>query len=233
MLTDSALPTGTDRVAAALRLRPSEAAAADVVVNVQGDEPLVQPEAIDLAASILLTHKAAEMATLSAPLPAGALQDASKVKVVCGPSLRNPQALDGVEPWQHAPTAGVTCREALFFSRAPIGIPRDVLQKLLAGGVDGPSSAPVEPEPGAARLHVGMYAFRPAALQRFVELPVSRLEQLEQLEQLRALEAGMRILVGEVEHASFGVDTREDVLRIERMWREANAEERRTLRGGA
>ena len=61
-----------------------------------------------------------------------------------------------------------------------------------------------------SRLHLGVYGFRPAALQRFVALLPSPLEQIERLEQLRALQAGMRILVGEVEHAPPSVDTRAD-----------------------
>ena len=81
----------------------------------------------------------------------------------------------------------------------------------------------------AARLHVGLYAFRPDALQRFVGLPPSTLEGLEQLEQMRAIEAGMTILVGEVDHHSRGVDTHEDLLRLEELWKGASEEARRRL----
>ena len=69
----------------------------------------------------------------------------------------------------------------------------------------------------------------PGLLQRFVQLPPSRLEQLEQLEQLRALEAGMCIAVGEVGCASTGIDTPEDLWRLERRW-DAASEERRAAR---
>ncbi|EOD29869.1 hypothetical protein EMIHUDRAFT_230715 [Emiliania huxleyi CCMP1516] len=97
VMTDSALPSGTDRVAAALRLRADVAATADVVVNVQGDEPLVEPSAIDASARLLLSHPTADIATLSTPLPAALLLDPSKVKVVCGPPLHSEGLLPALE----------------------------------------------------------------------------------------------------------------------------------------
>ena len=129
VMTDSALPTGTDRVAAALQLRPDAAAAADVVVNVQGDEPLVQPAAIDLAAQLLLASPVGDIATLSAPLPIDALLDPSKVKVVCGPE-------DSVNE------TAAQCRRALFFSRAPIGVDREALSALLRDGTTSDGTPP-------------------------------------------------------------------------------------------
>ncbi|HYF08318.1 MAG TPA: 3-deoxy-manno-octulosonate cytidylyltransferase, partial [Acetobacteraceae bacterium] len=65
--------------------------------------------------------------------------------------------------------------------------------------------------------HIGVYAYRRAALERFVALPASPLETREKLEQLRALEAGMRIAAARVEHGPFGVDTPEDLERARRM----------------
>jgi len=65
--------------------------------------------------------------------------------------------------------------------------------------------------------HIGVYAYRRAALERFVALPPSPLEEREKLEQLRALEAGMRIAVARVEHGPFGVDTPADLERARRM----------------
>jgi 3-deoxy-manno-octulosonate cytidylyltransferase (CMP-KDO synthetase) len=205
VMTDSGLQTGTDRVAAALRISGTSA---DIVVNVQGDEPFMPPEAIDLAVQLLARHAEAEIATLSAPLRARDLLDSNKVKVVCAA----PAGADALGS------------RALCFSRAPIGIGREALGALLdprgaagtagpepAGTVDG-SSGPI-PDHGC-RLHVGLYAFRAAALQQFVGLPPSPLERLEQLEQLRALEAGMHIVVGEVGGGwPGGVDTPEDLRR--------------------
>ena len=214
VMTDSALPTGTDRVAAAMRQIGEHA---DVVVNVQGDEPLIDPASIDLAANLLLAHAAADIATLSAPLPADALLDPSRVKVVCGPAFGGDSSSEA-------------CHRALFFSRAPIGVDRSVLRSLLlqsGGSSDGSSQGSMDSgrsaSQHAARLHVGLYAFRPDALQRFVSLPPSPLESLEQLEQMRALEAGMIIAVGEVHHAARGVDTEEDLLWLEQRWRSSQA----------
>lgn len=67
--------------------------------------------------------------------------------------------------------------------------------------------------PGPLWHHIGVYAYRRAALERFVALPPSRLELRERLEQLRALEDGMRIAVARVPHGPFGVDTQEDLVR--------------------
>ena len=85
---------------------------------------------------------------------------------------------------------GQTVAPALYFSRNPI-----------------PSGA------GPLWHHIGIYAFRRAALARFVTLPESPLERRENLEQLRALEAGMRIGCARVDHAPFGVDTPADLER--------------------
>jgi 3-deoxy-manno-octulosonate cytidylyltransferase (CMP-KDO synthetase) len=65
--------------------------------------------------------------------------------------------------------------------------------------------------------HVGIYAYRRAALERYVALPPSPLEIREQLEQLRALEAGMRIACARIDHGLFGVDTPEDLERARRL----------------
>ena len=162
-------PSGTDRVAEVARRRN-----ADVLVNVQGDEPEIDPASIDRLVHALTSDPAAEMATLSAPLTdAAAFADPSNVKVVTAAGSRE------------------GCGRALYFSRAPI--PHD-----RAGG--GFSDA--------ARLHVGVYAYRREFLIRLAALPPSRLERIERLEQLRALEAGAALAVAEVEAHAVGVDTR-------------------------
>ena len=85
---------------------------------------------------------------------------------------------------------GAQVAPALYFSRLPV------------------------PWGGGPRYHhIGVYAYRRAALERFVALPASPLEEREKLEQLRALEAGMRIVAALVDHAPFGVDTPEDLER--------------------
>jgi 3-deoxy-manno-octulosonate cytidylyltransferase (CMP-KDO synthetase) len=171
VMTDPDLPSGSDRVGAAMVGR-----SASIVVNVQGDEPELDPAAIDAAVAALRADPGADIATLSAPLTAENLRDPNCVKVVTDAHAR-----------------------ALYFSRAAIGADRAVL----LGGTGDPI--------GAARRHVGLYAYRAAALRRFLELPQHPLEQFECLEQLRALAHGMTIAVAPIDAVGQGVDTPEDL----------------------
>jgi 3-deoxy-manno-octulosonate cytidylyltransferase (CMP-KDO synthetase) len=173
--------TGTDRLA--------EAAAstdAEIVVNVQGDEPMVDPLGIDAAVEALVREPDLEMSTLSLPLrDVEEMLSLSVVKVV---------------------SDARGC--ALYFSRSPIPLVRD-------GGPDPRSAAAAAVARGLARKHVGLYVYRRAALLRFAALPVSALEEAEGLEQLRALHHGMRIRVVEREGvAGPAVDTAEDLERV-------------------
>ena len=175
VLTDPALPSGSDRVQAALAVL-DPAGAHDVVVNLQGDLPTLPP-AFLRAVLAPLADPAADLATLAAPIADAAEEAAEQVvKIAC------------------AFAAGATVAPALYFSRLPI------------------------PWGGGPRWHhVGLYAWRRAALARFVALPPSALELREKLEQLRALEAGMRVLCARVDHAPFGVDTPDDLARARRI----------------
>jgi len=169
--TDPGLPSGSDRVWAALQL-VDPAGAHDIIINLQGDLPTLPPAYL---AAVLtpLADPGIDIATLVAPITTtGEAGASSVVKAVCA-------FADGAET---AP--------ALYFSRAAV-----------------PWGA------GALWHHIGIYAYRRAALARFVALPPSPLETREKLEQLRALEAGMRMAVARVEHAPFGVDTPEDLAR--------------------
>ena len=169
VMTDPSLPSGSDRVHAALAVLDPQGRH-DVVVNLQGDLPTIP--AVQLRAVITpLSDPSVDIATLVAPItdPAEAASP-SVVKAAC--------AFD----------RGRAVSPALYFSRAAIP----------AG--EGP-----------LWHHIGIYAFRRAALARFVALPESPLERREKLEQLRALEAGMRIACARVDHAPFGVDTPADL----------------------
>jgi 3-deoxy-manno-octulosonate cytidylyltransferase (CMP-KDO synthetase) len=173
VMTDPALPTGSDRIHAALAaLDPQRAH--DAVVNVQGDMPMLDPAAIRLALAAL-GETGADIATLAAEIadPA-ALDDTSVNKVAAGFADRAKPA------------------RALYFSKTPVP------------WGEGPHYE-----------HVGLYAYRRAALDRFVSLPRGVLEQRERLEQLRALEAGMRIWVSLIDPAQLGVqvDTPADLAR--------------------
>lgn len=158
--------SGTDRIAAALPLIGGEPF--DIVVNVQGDEPLIDIEAVDRLIRKLETTISG-MCTLASPLETDEEFQARDVVKVVTDVVGN----------------------ALYFSRAPIGS-REV-----------------------ALRHIGVYAYRRAALERFVSLPPSPLEQAESLEQLRAVQSGMKIAVLRTAKAHVGVDRPEDVARVE------------------
>jgi 3-deoxy-manno-octulosonate cytidylyltransferase (CMP-KDO synthetase) len=168
LLTGSDHPSGSDRIHEALgRLEHR----ADIIVNVQGDLPTLNPADIK-AALQPLADPAVDIATLAAEIrEPDERGNPNIVKVVGSPVA--PRRL-----------------RALYFTRAtaPFG--------------EGP-----------LYHHIGLYAYRRAALERFVALPRSTLEQREQLEQLRALEAGMRIDVTLVDSVPLGVDTPADLER--------------------
>jgi 3-deoxy-manno-octulosonate cytidylyltransferase (CMP-KDO synthetase) len=175
VLTPPDLPSGTDRVHAALaELDPGSQY--DVVINLQGDFPTLLPAQLQLVV-LPLADLAIDIGTLVVPITSA--QEAVKtsfVKAACA-------------------FAGDSCvAPALYFSR----------QQIPWG--DGP-----------LWHHVGIYAYRRQALDRFVALPPSPLEQREQLEQLRALEAGMRIACVRMDHGPFGVDTPEDLEQARRI----------------
>jgi 3-deoxy-manno-octulosonate cytidylyltransferase (CMP-KDO synthetase) len=175
VLTDPALPSGSDRVFAALaELDPERRH--DVVVNLQGDFPTITAAQLRLAVAPL-DDRDCDIGTLVVPIASAAEADtASFVKAAC------------------AFADGQTVAPALYFSRQPIP------------WGDGPRWH-----------HVGIYAYRRAALARYVALPPSPLERRENLEQLRALEAGMRIACARIGHGPFGVDTPEDLERARRL----------------
>ncbi len=171
VLTDPALPSGSDRAHAALaELDPH--GRHDVIVNLQGDFPTLPPEQLQVVLTPL-ADPAIDIGTLVTPIADDAeAATPSVVKAAC------------------AFAEGRTVAAALYFSRNPIP------------WGDGPRWH-----------HIGIYAWRRAALARFVALPPSPLERRESLEQLRALEAGMRIGCAPVAHAAFGVDTPNDLAR--------------------
>lgn len=167
--------SGTDRVREAhQQLLASGRGPWDVILNVQGDEPELEPQLLDQLVACFEAPQV-RLATLSAPLACDAAGDPSKVKVV-------------------RDTAG----DALYFSRSKL--PNQ--SRAVARGEAEDSSA--------HRLHIGVYAFRPDALEQFCRLEPGRLERIEQLEQLRWLEAGQKIRVLEADAAPAGIDTRED-----------------------
>jgi len=165
-MTSSSHRSGTERVH-----EISRRAAADVYINVQGDEPLTRPEQIATLLQVL-ENPAAQVGTLMTPAAEVDIPNPNAVKVVTELSGR-----------------------ALYFSRATIPFDRDGARP-------------------AYFKHLGLYAYRKNALDRFVTLPESALEKTERLEQLRFLENGIPIYVGQTPHDSVGVDTEEDLQRV-------------------
>jgi 3-deoxy-manno-octulosonate cytidylyltransferase (CMP-KDO synthetase) len=175
VLTDPALPSGSDRIWTALQMLDPEGIH-DVVVNLQGDLPALDPEQLKRVAAAL-RQSSADIATLAAPID----NEADKA---------NPAVVKAVVAWD----VGERLGRALYFTRA---------------------TAPTGE--GALYHHVGLYAYRREALESFVALPPSRLEQREKLEQLRALEAGMSIAVARVDEAPLSVDTPADLERARKL----------------
>jgi 3-deoxy-manno-octulosonate cytidylyltransferase (CMP-KDO synthetase) len=168
-MTSIAHRSGTERVH-----EISNSIAADVYLNVQGDEPLTRTEHINGLLE-LMKNPAVEVGTLKTP--------------AADSDIRNPNAVKV--------TTDVAGR-ALYFSRATIPFDRD-----------GTSPRYFK--------HLGFYAYRKSPLDRFVAWPESSLERSERLEQLRFLENGTAIHVAETPHDSVGVDTEEDLRRVEQI----------------
>ncbi len=175
VLTRPDLPSGSDRIFAGLEAVDPDGEH-DVVVNLQGDLPALDPGAIRAAVDALAAT-GADIATLAAEIDDDAERD-------------DPNVVKPVVAWD---TSGASGR-ALYFTRAraPHG-------------------------DGALYHHIGIYAFKRAALRRFVELEPSPLEKREKLEQLRALEAGMTIAVARVDEVPLSVDTPQDLEKA-RAW---------------
>lgn len=162
--------SGSDRIAEVAR-----AISADVIVNVQGDEPLVRPGDLAALAALMRERPDVPVASLCHAIDAEEAANPNRVKVV-----RNARG------------------EAMYFSRSVIPFPR-------------------EAEAARWLQHVGVYAYRRDTLLGFGALPVPDEERAESLEQLRFLAAGIAIAMIEVEPAGPGVDTPEDLVRVESL----------------
>jgi 3-deoxy-manno-octulosonate cytidylyltransferase (CMP-KDO synthetase) len=186
--------SGTDRLAEAserLALGDDE-----IVVNVQGDEPLMPPELVGRLVHALAQRTAASIATACVPIAdADELFNPNVVKVVCDHS-----------------------GYALYFSRAPIPYARDAFADRCEPGARLPAGLP-------AYRHLGIYAYRAGFLRAYARQAPAAIERFEALEQLRALWHGHRIAVVIAESAPPpGVDTPEDLERTRRLFREAVAQ---------
>jgi len=192
MLTRSDHASGSDRLAEACELLGLDGD--DVVVNVQGDEPLIDPALVRRCAELLAERNDCVMSTAAHAISEHAdYLNPNVVKVVLDAAGR-----------------------ALYFSRAPIAWWRDGLVHGVNGG------QPALPTPAPLR-HVGLYGYRAGFLRRFPSLPASPLEQTEALEQLRVLWHGERIVVHVAATSPGpGVDTPEDLARVRALFASGN-----------
>lgn len=176
IMTSATHETGTDRLAEVARDLQ-----ADVIVNVQGDEPLIDPAMIDQAIEPFLKNNDLKMGTL-------------KTRIKCLHDFLSPNVVKVVTD-----TAGF----ALYFSRSPLPFFRDKWQDLKDDAFAAGRML--------CYKHVGLYVYQRDFLLEYASMPQTFLELSEKLEQLRALENGVRIRVVETDFESLGVDTPDDL----------------------
>jgi 3-deoxy-manno-octulosonate cytidylyltransferase (CMP-KDO synthetase) len=205
VMTESDLPTGTDRVFAAYNswlqqrygrssgavARPGDSSHGaqtknglsenDIIINVQGDEPLIEGSVLESLCACF-SDPSVSMATLGSELDLEALNSPQTAKIV----------LDSND-------------NAIYFSRAPIPFTRV------------PISEASSSDRKIVLKHIGIYAFRAPCLKAFCEHPQTSLERLEGLEQLRAIAMGLKVRVVRTQHESWGVDIPSDILKIESL----------------
>jgi 3-deoxy-manno-octulosonate cytidylyltransferase (CMP-KDO synthetase) len=212
LMTSKSCASGTDRIAQVASAMPD----VDVFINLQSDEPEIDPHVIDLVASQLIDDPHADMATAGTPIrELELLQDPSCVKIVMATAAMQREVsrtsmveTSGNHEGQgdragHGHLAGQKRAgqgRAVYFSRASVPFVRD-----------GITPTQLEAEPPLFWHHIGLYAYRRDFLEWFAASPPSMLEQAERLEQLRAIEAGKRIVAARVESATPGIDTQADL----------------------
>ena len=192
ILTSTNHTSGTDRVAEVASQIPD----AEIIVNVQGDEPLISPETIERAVDVMT----AEISK----------QDGAGIVTTWEP-------IDSLDDLLNPDLVKVVLDEnenAVYFSRSPMPYPRDAAKR------HGSPEAALQNEPELFKLfrkHTGLYVYRRDVLLEFTKWPPSRLEQIEALEQLRALEHGIKIKVVEACATSTGVDTIADLEKVREL----------------
>ena len=176
MMTSDVHQSGTDRCAEVINQLSSEAF--DAVVNIQGDEPFINPIQIDSVVEVLKKE----------PFMIATLVNRIHTEGV----IHNPNIVKAVFSSEG---------KAIYFSRSPIPYLRNT-----------PTDEWLSK--GEFYKHIGLYAYKSAVLKEIALLPPSRLEQLESLEQLRWLENGYSIGIAETDLETIGIDTPEDLLKV-------------------
>ena len=167
IMTDPELPSGSDRIYAAMKeIEAKTGEQADIIINVQGDEPLTPPQLITDTVNAFKEHDWIDVLTYAHPIDSET-------------DLNNPNMVKLVTDENN---------KAHYFSRSLI-----------------PHDAKV------AKRHIGFYAYKRDALEKFVKSPQSPLEVQEKLEQLRGLDIGLNYYVAMTDQAPVGVDTQEDL----------------------
>ncbi len=188
ILTSENHQSGSDRIAEVAETLPANS----IIVNVQGDEPLISPATIERAVDSILQDETIQMATTCEPI-------------------------DDINDVLSSDVVKVVTDEndfALYFSRSLIPFPRDAVKK------HGSLENALQNEPELMKLfrrHTGLYVYRREFLLKYTKLKQTNLEKIEMLEQLRTLENGVKIKVVEVSESSIGVDTREDFERVQKI----------------
>lgn len=182
VMTAATHQSGTDRIAEVARNLSD-----DIIVNVQGDEPEIEPGTIDALIERLQSHDD-DMATAATPFGNAAdVANPNLVKVVLGVQGR-----------------------AIYFSRSPIPFVRDTVpMPSRSRAEDSASQGSSDKQNPLHLLHLGIYAYRREFLLQFAGWPPTPLEQAEKLEQLRAIEHGKSIFVLQIQRAVHGIDTAE------------------------
>jgi len=183
MMTSKDHFTGTDRVAEVAQKIPAQ-----IIVNVQGDEPLIKGVFIDKAIRPLLHDETLLMSTLMTKI-------------------------DEAKDWLNPHIVKVVVDKkgfALYFSRSPIPFPRNLnVEKLLSSHLEEKEGLPKQ-----VFKHIGVYVYRRKFLLKYSSMKPTPLEKLEKLEQLRALENGFRIKITSVNYQPICVDTPEDLQKV-------------------
>ncbi len=197
ILTDKKHNSGTDRIA-----EVATSLNYNIIVNVQCDEPLIQPEMIDDVITILDDERASIGTLVKKIEDPREITDPNIVKVVVDK--------EGF---------------AIYFSRAPIPYYRDEwkLQSIEQRGEVGDVKSIFEiqtpssiPHASYWYKHIGIYSYRKEVLISFANMQPTKLELIEKLEQLRAIENGLRIKIKETHFETYGVDTPKDIERIKK-----------------
>lgn len=181
LMTSSEAATGTDRIFEACQQLKKQGVEFDVVINIQGDEPLLPIEYVDQLAQAFIAEPGLKMATLSHPLNQEDIENKNAVKVLVDQN-----------------------KYAIYFSRFPVPFSREKNTEAVI-------------QSSSVQKHIGLYGYSFDLLQKFCQQPQSMLEKSESLEQLRALDMGVKIKVLSVAQPTLGVDTPEDLKKVEKI----------------